>query len=159
VGYLHARYTSFVAALSYTFPGHVCNATVNGVGVAQDHSDPNSPCYLVPARAPEWTVKLDASYAIDMGGYGRLTPRASWSYEDSHYTSLTNAPQGFQPEYSIWDVDLTYDDPSGRWRASAFVKNLTNKTHLYNANPIAGLFTVNYYQPPRIWGLELAVNF
>jgi iron complex outermembrane receptor protein len=159
IGYLHARYTSFKAALSYDFPGHVCNAVVGGVPVEQDHSDKDGPCYLLPARAPDWTVSLDAAYTIHLGEMGTLTPHATWSYEDSHYTSLTNAPQGFQPAYSIWDADLTYRDPTGRWRLSVYGKNISNKTHLYNANPIAGLFTVNYYQLPRTYGVELGVNF
>jgi iron complex outermembrane receptor protein len=162
VGYLHARYTSFVSALSYNFPGHVCNGLTAGPGsppIEQDHSDPNSPCYLVPPRSPKWTAKLEAQYAWDLGDIGVLTPHVAWSYEGSHFTNLTNAPQGFQGSYSIWDADLTYEHPSQDWRVSVFAKNITNKTHLLNANPIAGLFNANYYADPKTYGVELAVRF
>ena len=162
VGYLHARYSSFVSALSYNFPGHVCNGLTAGPGsppIKQDHSDSSSPCYLVPPRAPNWTAKLEAKYNWDLGDWGVLTPHVAWSYEGAHYTNLTNAPQGFQGKYSITDVDLTYEDAKDRYRLSAFVHNLTNKTHLINANPIAGLFNANYYADPRVTGLELAVKF
>jgi iron complex outermembrane receptor protein len=159
VGYLHARYTSFVSALSYNFPGHVCNGTVAGVPIRQDHADSNDPCYLVPPRSPKWTAKLEGSYAIDLGDYGVLTPHVAWSYEGAHFTNLTNAPQGFQGRYAIWDADLTYEDPKDRYRVSAFMKNVTNKTHLINANPIAGLFNANYYADPKVYGIELAVTF
>lgn len=161
VGYLHARYTSFVSALSYNFPGHVCNGLTAGAGsppIAQDHSDPSSPCYLVPPRSPKWTAKLEAQYAWDTG-LGVVTPHAAWSYEGAHFTNLTNAPQGYQGRYSVIDADVTYDDPTGRWRVSVYGKNLTNKTHLLNANPIAGLFNANYYADPKTYGIELAVKF
>jgi iron complex outermembrane receptor protein len=162
VGYLHARYTSFVSALSYNFPGHVCNGLTAGPGsppIEQDHSDPNSQCYLVPPRSPKWTAKLEAQYAWDLGDLGVLTPHVAWSYEGSHFTNLTNAPQGFQGAYSVWDADLTYEHPGQDWRVSVFAKNITNKTHLLNANPIAGLFNANYYADPKTYGVELAVRF
>jgi iron complex outermembrane receptor protein len=162
VGYLHARYTSFVSALSYNFPGHVCNGLTAGPGsppIEQDHSDPNTPCYLVPPRAPKFTAKFQAAYDFDLKGYGTLTPHAAWSYEGKHFTNLTNAPQGFQGAYAIVDADLTYEDPKAQWRVSLYAKNLTNKTHLINANPIAGLFNANYYADPKTYGVELAVKF
>jgi iron complex outermembrane receptor protein len=161
VGYLHARYTSFVSALSYNFPGHVCNGLTAGPGsppIEQNHADPNSPCYLVPPRAPKWTAKLEALYDWDLG-FGVLTPHVAWSYEGDHFTNLTNAPQGFQGSYSVWDADLTYRDADDRYRISLFAKNITNKTHLINANPIAGLFNANYYADPKTYGIELAVTF
>ena len=40
-----------------------------------------------------------------------------------------------------------------------FGKNLTNTIHLLNDNPIAGLFTVNYYADPRVFGVEFGFKF
>jgi len=159
VGYLDARYTSFKAALSYSFPGSVCNGAVGGVPIEQNHADENDPCFLEPARAPAWTVKLDAGYTFELGTFGTLRPHVTYALESSHYTNLTNAPQGYQPTYEKWDADLTFEADNGNWRLSLFGKNLTDEVHLYNANPIAGLFTVNYYQPPRTFGVELGVKF
>jgi iron complex outermembrane receptor protein len=162
VGYLDAYYTSFVSALSYNFPGHVCNGLTAGPGsppIAQNHADKSSPCFLVPPRTPKWTAKLEGSYDFELGDIGTLTPHVAWSYEGSHFTNLTNAPQGFQAAYHIWDADVTYNEPQGRWRLSLFGKNLENKVHLLNANPIAGLFNANYYADPRTYGVELGVRF
>jgi iron complex outermembrane receptor protein len=78
--------------------------------------------------------------------------------ETSHFTNLTNAPQGFQPTFSTIDADISYDDPTGRWRVSVYGKNLTDKIHLLNANPIAGLFTANYYADPRMFGVEISAK-
>ena len=160
IGYLDAKYTSFVAALSYSYPGAVCNGVdVNGDPIQQDHSDPNDPCFLVPQRTPEWTVRLDGSYDIDLGNGHQLTPHVSYSFEDAHFTNSTNAPQGFQDGFSQVNADLTYRDPDDRFRVSLFVKNLTDTVRLLNANPIAGLFTVNYYAEPRTWGAEVGFKF
>jgi iron complex outermembrane receptor protein len=162
VGFLDAHYTSFNAALSYNFPGHVCNGLTAGAGsppIVQNHADPSTPCFLVPPLSPKLTATLDASYDIDMGDHGSLTPHISWSTESSYFTNLTNAPQGFQRGWSELNANLTYQDPTGRWRLSVFGKNLTNTVHLLNSNPIAGLFTVNYYADPRVFGVELGVKF
>ena len=162
IGYLDAQYTSFKAALSYNFPGHVCNGLTGAAGsppIVQNHADPNTPCYLIPPLSPNLTAKLDASYDIELGEHGMLTPHVAWMTENSYFTNLTNAPQGFQRGWSEVNADITYVDPTGRWRLSLFGKNLSNTIHLLNSNPIAGLFTVNYYADPRVYGLELGVKF
>lgn len=162
IGYLDAYYTSFISALSYNFPGHVCNGLTAGAGsppIAQNHADKSSSCFLAPPRTPKWTAKLEGSYDFELGDLGRVTPHVAWSYEGSHFTNLTNAPQGFQPAYHIWDADVTYNEPQGHWRLSLYGKNLENKVHLLNANPIAGLFNANYYADPRTYGVELGVKF
>ena len=162
IGYLDAQYTSFIAALSYSFPGHVCNGLTDGPGsppIEQNHATPNTPCFLSPPFAPDLTANLNASYDIDLGEHGTLTPHVSWTAQTSYFTDLLNAPQGFQPGWSEFDADLTYRDPSGRWRVSVYGKNLNNNVHLLNDNPIAGLFTVNYYADPRTYGIELGFKF
>lgn len=162
IGYLDARYTSFISALDYDFPGHVCNGLVGGPGsalIAQNHATPGTPCFLIPPFSPNFTANLAASYDIDLGEHGKLTPHVAWSAETRYFTDLENAPQGFQPSWSEVDADLTYQDPSGHWRISIYGKNLTNTVHLLNDNPIAGLFTVNYYADPRVFGVEFGFKF
>ncbi|HWA63251.1 MAG TPA: TonB-dependent receptor, partial [Caulobacteraceae bacterium] len=154
VGYLDAVYTSFVTDLT----GKPKSAS-NPCGGVVDRSDPtNTACYLVPTRVPKWTTRLEASYEFDLNGHGKLTPVASWSLESSHFTDTTNAPQGYQPTYSIFDASLNYDDPTGRWRASLWAKNLGNVAHKLSAVPTAGLLTQLYFAQPRTFGVELRVK-
>lgn len=165
VGYLDARYSSFVAALGYTFPGYgiTCNQLIGGPGtpgVAQDHSVQGSPCYLVPQRAPQWTMKLEAAYDFTLPrDLGKLTPHVAWSYETSHYTQLLNAPQGRQSSYDKIDADITYQDVSGRYRVTLWGKNLTNTVNFLNSNAITNFFSQNYYMDPMTYGIELGVKF
>ena len=154
VGYLDAIYTSFVTNLTGkpVSPSNPCGGVV-------DRSDKSNPtCYLVPTRSPKWTTRFDVSYEFDLNGKGTLTPAASWSLESDHFTDTTNAPQGFQPTYSIFDASLNYDDPSGRWRISLWGKNLTDKAHRLSAVPTAGLLTQLYFAQPRTYGVELRVK-
>jgi len=162
VGYLDARYTSFISALAYDFPGHVCDGLTGGAGSApimQNHATPGTPCFLIPPFSPNMTANLAASYDFDLGEHGKLTPHVAWSAETRYFSDLENAPQGFQPSWSEVDADLTYRAPNDRWRISVFGKNLTNTIHLLNDNPIAGLFTVNYYADPRVFGVEFGFKF
>jgi len=162
VGYLDARYTSFISSLDYDFPGHVCNGLTGGANSApimQNHATPGTSCFLVPPFSPNMTANLSASYDYDLGEHGKLTPHVAWSAETRYFTDLENAPQGFQPAWSQVDADLTYLAPKGNWRISVFGKNLTNNVHLLNDNPIAGLFTVNYYADPRVFGVEFGFKF
>jgi iron complex outermembrane receptor protein len=162
VGYLDARYTSFIAALSYNFPGHACDGLSGGPGsppIMQNHATPGTPCFLLPPFSPSLTANLSASYDLDLDRFGKLTPHVAWTAQTHYFTDLENAPQGFQTAWSEVDADLAYQPLSSHWRLSAFVKNLNNNLHLLNDNPIAGLFTVNYYADPRTYGLELSFKF
>ncbi len=138
VGYLDAYYTSF-------------EADVKGTGVA-DFS------YLDVPRAPKWTGRLAASYNFMLNGHGTLTPNVSYSYEDSHYTDLTNIAPGYQKAYGIWDASLTYEAPSGLWTLSAYGKNLNDELHRLSAVPSSGYFTQLYFANPRTYGLQLSVK-
>jgi iron complex outermembrane receptor protein len=138
VGYLDAHYTSFFA-------------NVFGTGAA-DYS------YLQVARAPKWTARFDAFYDIDLDGYGTLTPDASYSYETSHYTDLTNSIVGFQKSYGVWDASLSYVEPEGRYKVSIWGKNLNNQLRILSAVPSSGYFTQLYFDNPLTFGADLTIK-
>lgn len=154
VGYLDASYTSFVANLT----GLPANPATPCTGV-HDYAQ-NGPCHLIPTRVPKWTTHVEASYEYDLPeGWGSLTPSVAWSLEGSHFTDTTNAPQGYQHTYNIWDASLNYDDPTHRWRLSLWGKNLGNVAHKLSTVPTAGLLTQLYFAEPKLYGVELRVKF
>ena len=138
VGYLDAHYTSL-------------DADVLGSG-RHDYS------YLNVARAPQWTLRLEASYDIDLHGMGTLTPDVGYSYEGSHYTDLTNNPVGFQKGVGLWDASLSYVEENGRWKLSAWGKNLSNELYRLSAVPSSGYFTQLYFANPRTYGVDLTIK-
>ncbi len=152
IGYLDADYTSFVANLS----GGVATAA-NPCRGLMDRSL-KGPCRLIPTRVPELTSRIDVSYDLHLAGGGTITPNVAWSREGSHFTDTLNAPQGFQKTYDIWDANITYEEPKGRWRASLWGKNLNDKAHRLAVVPTAGVLTQLYFAEPRTYGVELRVN-
>lgn len=138
VGYLDAHYTSFTA-------------NVLGTGV-HDFSG------LRVARAPKWTTRVEASYLIELGSMGTLTPDTSYAYESAHFTDLTNNPVGFQKAYGLWNASLTYDEPENRWSVSLWGKNLGDVAHRMSAVPSSGFFTQLYFDQPRTYGVDLKIK-
>jgi iron complex outermembrane recepter protein len=139
VGYLDAEYTSFFSDL-------------NGNGIRTDNT------YLKPSRAPDWTVRVGASYQFSLGGWGYLTPDIAYYFEGDHYTETLNVPQGFQKGYKLIDASINYETIDGKWRVSLWGKNLSNEVHVLSAVPTAGLLTQLYHGLPRTAGVEIGVN-
>lgn len=81
------------------------------------------------AFAPEWTTSLGASYAIDLGGAGTLTPRADWSYQSKVFFDAVNTEAMAQDSYSLVSASLRYDHPAQPLRVIASVQNLTDEVY------------------------------
>jgi iron complex outermembrane recepter protein len=133
-----ANYTSF-------------NANVFGTGVA-DYAG------LRPAFTPKYTGRVEAEYEFDLYGHGTLTPDVSYAYTTSYYTDLTNSPVGYNHPFGLFDASITYDDPDGRWKLSAWGKNLTDTLYRLAAVPSSGYFTQLYFANPRTFGLEFTIK-
>lgn len=152
VGYLDARYSSFVANLgAANFKSAACNATVDRAAAGA--------CYLIPYRSPMWSGRVGASYEWDVNGHGTITPEVAFNFESTHATDLLNHPQGLQPTFSTIDGSIAYQDPSERYRVSVWGKNVTNTLHKLAAVPTSGLFTQLYFAEPRTFGVQLDVKF
>ena len=154
VGYLDARYTKFLTNLgNQDFKPIVCN------NVTVDHAQPG-PCYLVPYRVPQWTMRYQVDYDIHLPeNLGLLTPSLAWGMESTHVTDLNNSMMGMQPTYNTLDGSLTYTHPSGHYSLSFWAKNITDTTHILAAVPSSNYFTQLYFAEPRTFGLQLNVKF
>jgi iron complex outermembrane receptor protein len=139
VGLLDANYTSF-------------NANVMGAGA-------NNYAFLRPADAPKWNGNFSATYAIDLGGYGTLSPSANVELEDKHFTEITNNPVGFQSAFAKVDASLTWDDQSGKYEVALWGKNLNNAVTRLAAVPSSGYFTQLYFANPMTYGLDVRAKW
>ncbi len=159
IGYLDAVYTSFLSDIlglqaTDPFVGLACNGSIAPVQYASHASG----CYLRPAYSPNWTMRYEASYVIDLDGHGTLTPDVYVTYESTHFTDLNNSPVGRQPGYALLNGSLNYDDPDGRFRVSLWAKNITDTRYIVSDVPTASLFTQLYFADPRTFGMELHFN-
>src|SRR3546814_18199600 len=67
-----------------------------------------------------------------------------------------------QPAYSKVNAFLNYQSTSGKWRASLWARNLTNKLTQASSGASGSLFgspVLAILDPPRTFGLDLGLSF
>jgi iron complex outermembrane receptor protein len=117
-----------------------------------------------PVRSPDSTARLDASYDIHTD-FGVFTPIISYSWTTSFFTDTYNDPVGHVDDYGTVDAALEYVDPTGRWSASIWGRNITDERYFTGfINDTSGAlgpvpaFAALYYGDPRTFGMELRFN-
>jgi iron complex outermembrane receptor protein len=110
-------------------------------------------------NAPDFSASLAAQYRWPIAG-GSLTLRGQYYYSDTVFFTPFNREA--QPSYDLLNAFLTFEDSSGHWRASAFIRNIENDPVLAYASPLSGLsgFTRSaFLKPPRTYGLTIGYRF
>lgn len=112
-------------------------------------------------QSPNYTVDVGAEYAFQLEN-GTLTLRGESNWSGRVYFSPFNRPELSQSAYSLQNAFITYDLGKGSWRATAFVKNIANKT-IKSAGQVAttllGSPIIGFVQPPRTYGVTLGYRF
>lgn len=145
--YNHSRFGDFVTGNSFTEGGNLPNGgfQLNG--------------YQVPLN-PNFTNTLLASYDIQAGLLGVITPDATVYYSSSYRTS--DQPYFFAAQKSYATLDLRL-----RWRPSddakvsgeLFCENCSNQTILLRTTPNGGSVAYQDFAPPRIYGLRVSYHY
>ncbi|WDS35039.1 TonB-dependent receptor [Pseudoxanthomonas sp.] len=115
------------------------------------------------ARMPKWKLSAGYSHIWDLANGGSLTGRIGAKYSTKYVTDLVYFtylnPQYFvQKAYSIYDANLSYDDPTGRYTVSVYGNNLSNEAVIYQANA-AGTATMGSISAPRTYGVSFTARF
>lgn len=120
-------------------------------------------------RAPEWIGTVAYERTFRMGGAGDLTAAAQVQFASSSYLSIDFLDQLKQPSYEVYDFDLNYRAPNGKWNVTGYVRNIGNQ-EVYTtgflfpfttpANPLRP-DGVNWLtiRAPRTYGLQLRYDF
>jgi iron complex outermembrane receptor protein len=123
----------------------------------------NSQVYYLSGQAarfsPDWTLAVDASYAFDLGGMGRLVPGVYIYASDSYKT--TNVPYFFtyQSSYTTVDLRMTWYQSQGPWSAQAYMTNATDETIQIGGDQFSEGRAVADFNAPRRWGVAVRYNF
>ena len=82
-----------------------------------------------PPYTPEFTGTFIASYDIDLGSAGKITPQVQFFYSDSYFAhgNLPFNRAGFQPSYTKTDLRLSYTSANERFGIEIFGENLENE--------------------------------
>ena len=145
--YNDVRYTSY--------PNAPC-----GVGVAGICNLTGQPVY----QAPKWVWNASLRYAWDVGGDIHPYAQAQYSYRSGVFGTVDDSPYGWIPDYSLVNARLGAKFGDGRYDASIWVNNLTDKSYFQNLSTasIVGAAAFGFagqLGTPRTWGATLRAQF
>jgi len=146
IGVIDAKYTKVLHDL-------------NGDGVI-DVADEN----LALKRAPSLTYSLGLNWDVELGSWGYMTARASYSHRDLSAWSEDN--KAYIPEQNIADAGLSFSSNDGMWVFALYGKNLTNEVKwggdtqlpsMLGPVPLGGTFSP--LAKGRMVGAEVTLSF
>jgi iron complex outermembrane recepter protein len=108
--------------------------------------------------APEYTASIFASYDIDLGSAGRLTPYAAMSFSGAWFGQPFNSILERQKAYAKLDLALTWA-ASEQLELRLFVNNVTDKATATRFVWGGGGALQASYAPPRLWGVRAGFKF
>lgn len=136
------------------------NLFVSGnVGWTDSSIEGTNPFVTVPDGAvmpnvPEWAYDVSVEYVIP-SEVGEFSLRADYNWQDEQFEEITNNPLGVNDSFGLLNFRASYEHPSGKFGAAAFVTNVTDESYG------EGIFFVDVFKirylvpgPPRMWGFS-----
>jgi outer membrane receptor protein involved in Fe transport len=147
--YLDAEYGTFgVLASGQTYRGLALQRFVDLTGFR-------------PPYTPEITATFIASYDIDLGARGKVTPQGQVFYSDSYFAhgNLPFNRAGFQPSYTKTDLRVAYTTVDERYGLEVYVENIENE--VVNQRTQSGGDGIEQvaWGFPRNYGVRLRAKF
>ncbi|KRB82215.1 hypothetical protein ASE00_08955 [Sphingomonas sp. Root710] len=147
LGYIHGRFSSYPDAPYFSGfggclapPGSFCNQSAKGNKLGQ---------------TPAWSYNVGASYKTGFAA-GSLNFNILYSYTSRWYASADNF--AFQPSLGLLNASVQWTDPSDRFSARLWGKNLTDETYSTGiAEANQGVF--RHVGAPRTYGVTLGAKF
>ncbi|HEX7038194.1 MAG TPA: TonB-dependent receptor [Pseudomonadales bacterium] len=112
-------------------------------------------------RAPELQGGIDVRYTHALSG-GELEWGLNVSYEDESvfvYSQVSPDFDAIADERTLVNASITFTDADDRFFVRLFGQNLTDEEYRVGELPVANLWTMSYYGPPRTYGVEVGLNF
>ncbi|MFN3425280.1 MAG: TonB-dependent receptor [Novosphingobium meiothermophilum] len=152
VGYLDSKFTRFSASdpldARLFAPGAVESQLVKDLSGNRTR------------MSPKWSLNLNPTYDIDVSNGGTVRLGTNFAFRSKQYHTEFNDDRMAQDDYIQLDANIMYRDPSRKFSANLWVRNLTNEL-VY-----AGSFAVSTSRaiggtlmPPRTYGITLGYDF
>ena len=149
--YLHARYGDFPQLVSGQTNGGFAGGATRTVNLKGYKA----------VYAPTFTGTFIASYDIDLGTRGKITPLVQVHYSASYtaHGNLPYNPAGFQPSYTKTDLRLGWTSENERFGAEIYGENLENE--IVNQRTQSGGDGIEQvsWGLPRNYGIRLRAKF
>ena len=113
-------------------------------------TNPGGPTvHNVPPLTPKWKGSLGIEYAVSLGDWGTLTPRADYTHQSQVFNDAQNELISRQAAYGILNAHLTWHSAHGGWQASVLVSNVTDKMYYSTETNLLSTYDVVAGQPGR----------
>lgn len=148
----HDRLDAYFTPLSATYTNY--KNAVNGQTRA---IVPSLDGHYLP-DAPVFSGRFQYEHDFPLPNGGLLTPSVALYAQSVSYLREFNLPVDRVPAYTKTILRLTYQDPTGSWRAAAYVDNLENNVIRTGYQTILGYYD-SYYQIPRTFGVKISYTY
>ncbi len=115
-------------------------------------------------RAPELTYSLGLTHDLEIGSWGLMTSRLSYSYRDD--MAYTDNNLGFIDDLTMVDAGIDFSSNSGHWVFSIYGRNLLDEANhggdTQLPDDISGFPTGGTFSPLTAglrYGMEVTYNF
>lgn len=169
LAYLNASYTDFCADTDGVFGpnpttpvagqcGPAQQVLLNGVGTGT-YMVPIDSTYLDLANAPRWSGSVAADYKIPTG-FGSVSLHGDARYSARYNTwGRSNSPFYYRDEVVLVNANIAVAGHEDRWKISVYGQNLTNQTVMSGAVANGTAPILQFFQPPREFGVDLSFKF
>lgn len=111
-------------------------------------------------RAPEYTASAFAQYSYTLTAGWAWLGRVDVAYRDEIHLDASNEEAWLSKDHTLVDGRLSLTSPDGDYSVAAWVKNATDEDSRIGRFDDGTLGTsYQKLHPPRLWGVELRVNF
>ena len=110
-------------------------------------------------RSPRHKYTLWANYRLPLGNNGEINFLTSYSYTDKQRYDVIPDRINEAPSFERWDFRATWDSARGKYRLSAFVKNIENELGLIQIYANENFSRIADTTKPRYWGIEFRMRF
>ena len=113
-------------------------------------TNPGGPTvHNVPPLTPKWKGSLGIEYAVTLGDWGTLTPRADYTNQSQVFNDAQNEPISRQAGYGILNAHLTWQSAHGGWQAAVLISNVTDRMYYLTETNLLSTYDVVAGQPGR----------
>lgn len=112
----------------------------------------------------EHKVALNARYTFEFENGSTFTPSLNYFWKDGFTSDIFNNPESFAPAYDQTDLRLIWRDPSQAWTVIGFARNVFDELGYDNLaitrrSTTGEILSSTTPTPPRLYGIEVAVEF
>lgn len=114
--------------------------------------------------APKYSFALNYGHDFELGNGMTLSPNIGMRWQSRMYFSVRNLDNpvigDYQKAYTNWNASLKLAASDGKWDVELWGTNLSNNiVKNWMGQGLAGGYTFNSYNPPRMFGLRATMNY